>query len=196
MTIMKKILITAFEPFGLTGAFLRKANASGEVMGRLQAILPPDQYDFLTLPVSSQSAEIFQRHLKALKPDGVLCLGEHLTLKPGHVQLENYAHDCAVSLNPLTPFMGQRVLSSAFAESIAPLKNKSTIGAYHCNNIYKNALQWSQANDGAPAAFLHVAVFGDRDRQSADVLKVVGAMQDFPSSSARRNPAMNAAISL
>ena len=175
----KKILITAFEPFGLTGAFLRKANASLDVMTRLQAALPEDQYDFLTLPVADDAADLLRDHLDRTQPEGVLCLGELLTLKPGSVNLEPYAHDLGATLNPLAPLMGAEILKSAFAESAAPMKKMtSTIGAYHCNNIYKTALQWSGANQDVPAAFMHVAVLGDRDRQSAAVLETVQAMRD------------------
>ena len=173
---MGRILITSFEPFGLSG-LLRGANASHDVATALKANLPAGDYDFLQLPVSDEAHEIFHNHLDARKPDGILCMGEYMGLAAGTVNLEPYAHDHPVSHNPLTRTDGIKRLSSAFAQSVAP-QNRSSIGLYYCNAIYRQALLWAAAQGKAlPTAFIHVAVLGERDgqvRAVSDVLDKLG----------------------
>lgn len=169
---MGRILITSFEPFGLSG-LLRQANASHDVATGLKQSLPAGDYDFLQLPVSDKAHEILQNHLDTHKPDGILCMGEYMGLASGTVNLEPYAHDRAVSHNPLTSTEGIKRISSAFAQSVAP-QNRSSIGLYYCNAIYRQALLWADAQkQNVPTAFIHVAVLGARDgqvRAVADIL--------------------------
>ncbi len=186
---MGRILITSFEPFGVSG-LLRQANASHDVATALKVDRPAGEYDFLQLPVSDKAHEILQNHLDTHKPDGVLCMGEYMALAPGTVNLEPYAHDHAVSHNPLTSTNGVKRLSSAFAQSVAP-QNRSSIGLYYCNAIYRQVLLWSDAQEKAvPTAFIHVAVLGDRSGQVREVSDVLDKLtqQSSPSGSAPKVP--------
>ncbi len=169
---MGHILITSFEPFGVSG-LLRQANASHDVAMALKANMAAGGYDFLQLPVSDKAHEVLQSHLDTHKPEGLLCMGEAMGLAPGTVNLEPYAHDHAVSHNPLSRTDGIKRIFSAFAQSVAP-QNHSSIGLYYCNAIYRQALLWADAQEKAvPTAFIHVAVLGDRGRQVRAVSDVL-----------------------
>ena len=168
---MGRILITSFEPFGVSG-LLRQANASHDVAMALKANTGGG-YDFLQLPVSDKAHDILQNHLDTHKPEGLLCMGEYMGLAPGTVNLEPYAQDRAVSHNPLSRTDGIKRISSAFAQSVAP-QNSSSIGLYYCNAIYRQALLWADAQEKTvPTAFIHVAVLGDRGGQVRAVSDVL-----------------------
>lgn len=196
---MGRILITSFEPFGVSG-LRRGTNASHDVAMALQSTLPPGlahgdtatEYRFLQLPVSDKAHDILQTHLDAYKPDGLLCMGEYLGLTPGAINLEPYALDHPVSHDPLAPTDGIPRILSAFAQSVAP-QNNASIGLYYCNAIYRQALLWGNAQpQPVPTAFIHVAVRGDRSGQVREIAIILDKLTQHtlaaPKSGARWQP--------
>lgn len=195
---MSKILVTSFEPFGLTGRFLRRANTSHDIARALQEKLPAAEFTFLQLPVSEKAHEILRAHLEKEKPSAILGLGENMSIMPGHVNLEPYAYDSAVSVNPLAPTSSKERLTSTFVRQVAP-HNHSTIGLFYCNAIYRQSLQWAkeQAPDNAneiPVAFMHVAVLGHRTTQIAAVKTVLDQMRDTIGLQAPAAPTLKQAL--
>ncbi|HEY0901550.1 MAG TPA: hypothetical protein VGD95_05450 [Micavibrio sp.] len=181
---MNRILITSFEPFGLSGRFLRRANAAHDIAAVLQERLPATDFSFLRLPVSDRAHGLLQEHLEQEKPAAILGLGENLSMLPGQVNLEPYAYDRDASLNPFAGSGGTRI-SSDFVRQVSP-HGHSTIGAFFCNAIYRQSLLWAQDQHATrhdekspriPVAFMHVAVLGKRDRQLAAVSAVLEDMQ-------------------
>lgn len=170
---MSKILVTAFEPFALSG-FLRKANASNDILNLLRADFKDGH--FLKLPVSVEADKLLRTHLDKERPDGILCMGEDLLMLPGVVKLEPFAYDCRPTLNFLAPKQYKNTLASVFAQSVTPTENQSTIGTYYCNSLYKTALQWAAENGAVPVGFTHVSVLGNRKQQSDKVMALLGHM--------------------
>ena len=178
---MNKILITAFSPFGLSGR-IRDENASLTVLTGLQAALPASHYDYMTLPASSEAPTLLEAHLARTAPAAILSLGEDLTQFPDAVRLEPYAHDCEATANPIAGLFAPRLVS-AFARSVAPDTKNSTLLAWHCNAVFRACLKWAARHDDVPVAFAHVAVIGNRARQTEKALAIVAqlhAMQQTP----------------
>ena len=170
---MGPILITSFEPFGLTGRFLRRANASHDIADMLKPQLPGQGYDFLRLPVSRDAIRILRDHLTQTRPSGILCMGEDLGLRPGTINLEPYAYDTDVHLNPLKSRDVIDRIHSDFVRTAMPAQERSTIGLFHCNAVYREALTWGRDHGNAPAAFIHVSVLGDREAQARNVMDIL-----------------------
>ena len=194
---MSKILITSFEPFGLTGRFLRRANTAHDIATAIQQRQPDGDFAFLQLPVSPEAHDILAACLEREKPKAILGLGENLSIMPGHVNLEPYAYDSDVSLNPLAPTHKRERLTSAFVRQVAP-HNHSTIGLYYCNAIYRQSLQWAkeqadkaQSPAEIPVAFMHVAVVGHRATQIAAVRTVLDQMQEALRAEGACSPSQN-----
>jgi pyrrolidone-carboxylate peptidase len=160
---MPRILITAFEPFGLTGKFLGRGNASQDVMDNIM-VLDRIRYDFQLLPASREAPVELRQRLKISPPSGVLLMGEDLVKNPLHVKIEPSAN-------------AGLVLTSSFAESIAP-NNRSTIGHFHCNSVYATALRWSEEVDPkAPVVFVHIPVLGNHLHHTQEVFGILEKMQ-------------------
>lgn len=174
MEYTDKILITSFEPFGLSGRFIRKANASEDV-AKLISAAHPDKYDFLSLPVSSKARSVFLHTVAERRPSGVLCMGENL-VQSGDVRVEPYAIDVAPTLNIMAG-AGRRKIRSDFVRSLDMPADKSSIGVYYCNHLYKAALLWSGYQAGVPVAFAHVAVLGDRNKQLGHISNILERME-------------------
>lgn len=172
---MKKILITALEPFGISG-MIRGENASLSVAKRLAARLP-DQVDLLTLPVSHDADSLLYNRLIQDRPPAVLCLGEDLALLPNTVLVEPYATDVEATFNPFAG-AGQPKLVSTFAQTAFPDRKKSAALAYFCNAVHRRALKWSAEESGhPPVAFAHVAVLGRRDLQAEKTAQIFQKLQ-------------------
>ena len=173
---MSKILVTAFEPFGLSGKFFRHSNASQIVAERIQSALP-DNYVFEFLPVSDRAEEKMQEILDREQPDGVMSLGEDFIIPSGHVRVEPYAHKKKPSVLPVLFDSPENRLVSDFVSQMNGGDRKSTIGAYFCNRVYLTALEWGQENGNVPVSFIHVPIMGDKSRHAEQVLDVVGKME-------------------
>lgn len=167
-----KILITAFEPFGFSG-LLRDRNASKDI-GMLLKDHP--DYDFLLLPVSNDADTILENALNHQRPSGILSLGEDLGMAFNGVRLEPFAYDAPATLNPLGS-IGKKTISSAFAQSALPAKSPCGIGTYHCNSVYKTALQWGRENGDVPVGFAHIAVLGLRETQKEKIDAILDQMR-------------------
>lgn len=171
---MKRILITAFEPFGLSGR-LRNENASLSVLHRLQHSLSREDYEYLVLPTSVNAPVLLERYAELTKPQAILSLGEDLTQIPGAVRLEPYAHDREATANPIAGLFVPR-LTSAFAQSVVPNTKNSTLLSWHCNAVFRAGLKWAARNDDVPVAFAHVAIIGNRARQAEKTLAILAQM--------------------
>jgi hypothetical protein len=170
-----KILITSFEPFGLTGRFLRKANASADVADEI-AEATGDVFDFLRLPVSDASIPQFLAHVEKTKPRGILCLGEDTLARVGDVRVEPYAHDTGVSLNFFKASSARKIESGFVAESLGVPSSRCGIGVHHSNALYKTALEWGRDNGNVPVAFAHIAVIGSRRSQKDEIMDILDWM--------------------
>lgn len=169
---MTRILVTAFEPFGLIGSWIRRSNASLDVMESLK--IPDLELNKLTLPVSDAGVEAFIETLNKTKPDGIISLGEHMLISD--VVLEPYARNVPVSSLPLRAIFGEKV-QSAFVRAWDTGSSKSRIGGYYCNQIYLHGLKWAQENGQIPVAFVHIPVIGDGDKYRQQVENVLGKMK-------------------
>lgn len=177
MSIMSKILITSFLPFGLTGSFIRGANASQDISDLMKKHLQSDNFDFLVLPVSHFAPVLLKAYLDATRPAGVIALGENLGMLPKTVRIEPYSHNREASLNPFGPLLSDDKIISPFVKAAFPEQKKSSIGTYYCNAVYKTALQWAKTNNSTPTAFVHVPVLGNRHDQASQIYDVVKAMR-------------------
>lgn len=173
---MAKILLTAFEPFGITGKYLRGKNSSAEIMDGIESKYP-NQYDRLILPVSDQAEIALQNHIKNNAPSGVVCMGEHLMLLPGTVRVEPFAHDHPVTAWPHLKMMTKPIVPSKFVQECFPEQNASSIQRYFCNRVYLAALQLSERGGHFPVAFLHVSVLGNRELQMGKVTNILNKME-------------------
>lgn len=171
---MNKILITAFMPFGLTGKFLRRANASLDVACVIQSSAHKD-CDLLTLPVSAHADDILKEYLERNKPSAILCMGEDF-LMPNAVNIEPFAYGTAPTFNFMAAAYAPKIMST-FLEEDQPAPRFSGIGTYYCNSLYKTALLWAKENGNTPTTFAHIAVIGNRDRQSEKLITLIEAMK-------------------
>ena len=171
---MNNILITAFDPFGLTGKFLRKANASLDVAFILQSSRHKD-CNLLTLPVSAKADNILKEYLGRNKPSAILCMGEDF-LMPNAVNIEPFAYDTGPSFNFIAAARTPKIMST-FLECPTQATRLSGIGTYYCNSLYKTALLWAKENGNIPTTFAHIAVIGNRDKQSDKIMTLLDAMK-------------------
>ncbi len=171
---MKKILITAFEPYGLSGR-LRGENASLSVLHGLQQRLSRQEYEYLVLPVSENAPIILDRYADLIRPAAILSLGEDLTQLPNAVRIEPYAHDREATSNPIAGLFVPRLVST-FAQSVRPETKNSTLLSWHCNAVFRAGLKWAAHNENAPVAFAHVAIIGNRARQTEKALEIVAQL--------------------
>ena len=176
---MCRVLLVSFEPFGLSGRFVRKANAGHDLVEILKANLQAQEYESLQLPVSDDAVTFLHRRQEEYKPDAVLCLGEDMGLLPGTIALEPYAYDTCVRYNPFARTGDIPRIMSPFAQSVAP-GSRSTVGLYYCNAVYRQALLWAGAQvQNVPTAFVHVSVLGDRHKQAHDVMALIDKLRQY-----------------
>jgi len=175
---MSKILITAFEPFG----FFRKLqgkNASKEILEKFQVSLDSNKYEFKILKVSLKGVQEFQDQLNNTDPSAVLSMGE-LFWYSNKVFVEPYAHNITVSPLPVSLLsvltkIKHLSLSAEIEHEDNPYltdeeAKRSHIGAYYCNRVYFEGLNWSKSFEKKrPCIFLHIPVLGDRNYQTEQV---------------------------
>lgn len=174
---MSKILLTAFEPFGPIGKYIRRENSSEQILEDIKA-RNPDGFHFLTLPVSDDGIVALKLALETLKPSGVICMGENLLTKPDKIKIEPFAYDTKASAYPDLGLAFKNKVRSPFAGQIAPDEN-STIGNYYCNQAYLQSLKWAARNGNPPVIFIHTPVFGSHTRHADQVLNSANQMIDF-----------------
>lgn len=175
---MSKILITAFEPFGLIGKFVRGENTSQKILEGLRAA-HPDRFLFKTLPVSQDAVTQLHDLLEKERPSGILAMGEHLFVSPKEVKIEPYALNTPASPFPDLTIHFKDKVSSAFVNQLGLGETGSSIGNYYCNQIYLEGLNWAQQNGNVPVAFIHTPVLGDHQRHGDQVLKILEKMQAY-----------------
>lgn len=180
---MNKILITAFEPHGVSGR-LRDENASLSVLHGLQGQVSRQDYEYLVLPVSGNAPYLLEKYADLTKPRAIFSMGEDSIQLPNAVRLEPYAHDCKATSNPIAGLFYPR-LHSTFAQSVSPETKNSTLLSWHCNAVFRAGLKWAARHHDAPVAFVHVGVIGSRARQTEKAL----ALLDKLDRAARRDPA-------
>jgi len=171
----RRILVTAFEPFGPPGKSKRDANASEEVVRAFRGN-HPGRCDVRVLPVGPL-AEVHLARALQLHPLGVVGMGETGQEGEWDTNVEPGAADITVRTGGLRP--GTPMRASEFATSIPLLpgmEREVRIGAYWCNRIYFRALEWSHIHR-IPAVFLHLRVGCDRRRQREHLEHVVAHME-------------------
>ena len=175
-----KILLTAFEPFGLHRLVGEIAsvfgaggprNASLDVLNEIRA-RSGDRFEYLILPVRRECESIFEDCLDQTRPSGIISMGETDKIHRRRVNIEPYAVRA-----PLAAFsMGggmEFVESSPFVRGLG-IESKSEIGRYYCNRIYLTGLRW--ANGRRPAAFIHIPLAGSSKVYARQVMGCVEAM--------------------
>ncbi|PCI54994.1 MAG: hypothetical protein COB36_09080 [Alphaproteobacteria bacterium] len=179
---MSKILITAFEPFGLIGAWFRSENTSQQLINQIQQT-HGEEFLYQTLPTSEEAIPQFLAFLDREKPTGILSMGEHLLLPPQNIKLEPFAYDISISTLPLKQLFA-KTITSDFVSNIDEQHKSSSIGSYYCNQIYLQGMNWAKENGNIPVAFTHIPVLGNHDehaQQVADILqKMQHPVQDAP----------------
>jgi len=169
------LLITAFEPFGIRRR-LSNENASLQVLERIRQQFGT-RYSYLGLPADDSCESRLGNVLEADPPEGVVCLGELLHLDPRSVRVEPAA--IRAPLSPWPRFGRGTEVGSVFASSIVcedQSVRRTGIGLYYCNRVYLHALEWSERHQ-VPAVFLHIPVFGSRDRHTTQVKAVVDKIE-------------------
>ncbi|MGN7437607.1 MAG: hypothetical protein ACTHOO_03105 [Alcanivorax sp.] len=173
---MSKILITAFKPFGLIGAWLRQSNASEDVLAALNKH-QNETFENLIISASDQGIEAFLEELDRIQPSGIISMGEHMLIPSTNILIEPHAYDTNTTALPLKHLFSDKVESS-FATNHASSPTKSMIGGYYCNQIYLQGLNWAKENGNIPVAFVHVPVLGDPDHKAEQVSALLKSMQD------------------
>lgn len=179
---MGKILITAFEPFGLIGSWVRNNNASKQVMDIMRQSNNNDLL-YETLPTSDHAIPKFLDILDKEQPTGILSMGEHLLLPPNNIKLEPFAYDTGVNALPLVTLFAKTVTSD-FAKSLSEKNDSSSIGSYFCNQIYLQGLNWSKENGDIPVAFIHIPILGNHEEHAKQITNILQTMK----SSAQNTP--------
>ncbi len=174
---MSRILITAFEPFGLIGAWVRRANASAQVMSEIEKV-NGDSFLYKTLPTTKDAIPELLETLEAEKPSGILSMGEHLLAFPEDIKIEPYAHDTFVSTLPLRHLFKNKVRSD-FVSQMDDQLTSSLIGGYYCNQVYLQSMNWATKNGNVPVAFTHIPVLGDHEEHTDQVISVLQHMSDY-----------------
>jgi hypothetical protein len=135
--------------------------------------------DLLLLPVEPLCEVALARAL-ARDPAGVVAMGE--IGRPGawDTNVEEVARDLPVAVggHPGADEAGFR--SSIFAAELPLLPGMDRadrIGSWWCNRAYYRVLEWCQLFH-RPAAFLHLRVEGNRDRQLRHLQHAVRFMED------------------
>lgn len=129
-TMAKRILITAFKPFGIVGSIL-KYNPSEEMLKELIKVFPEsDEIHYLVLPVDDTAVPSLRAEIRSFDPSYVISLGQGTSF-----QIETECH------------RRTKRKTSQFAESLIEnikiLKEHSqdsSIGDYYCNDVYYAAL--------------------------------------------------------
>lgn len=173
----KKILITSFEPFGLISR-LRRKNQSKVVLNLLAEESSKNldgsngvQYVFATLPVGMRSGKKLQEIIDKEKPDGILSMGEDLSVNPwGSGIVEPYANRGI----PFTPW--HKKIRSDFVANMPGKKSRGLMGYTECNQVYKTGLEWAKKNGNKPVAFIHVPALGNPKRTLEGVKNVLAHM--------------------
>lgn len=168
-----KLLLTAFQPFGLKG-LVSGQNISKQVCDALARERGGD-VQYVVLDVGP-AAETQLSVALAEEPGGVLLSGEDLSLltSPARVEPRAYNPGQQLGLNipKLVPWgvlsfrlPWARSLSSNLAEQAAAAAGgrraelREHIGTFWCNRMYYRALEWGQAQ-ARPVLFVHLGVFG------------------------------------
>ena len=136
MNMKKKILVTGFEPYGMKGLLFNR-NESKEIALRLKRKYG---FEILILPVNKSCVEKLVKKIYKYKPDIIICLGQ----SDGGLRIESLC------------YKGESALQSKFAQEI---KHKlkfvnDNIGAYFCNDIYYEALNWVPNT-----VFIHIPIY-------------------------------------
>ncbi len=172
---MSKILVTAFEPFGLIGAWLRRSNASMETLEHLKQ--GGDEHIMgLVLPASDAGMAQFKETLDRVRPAGVISMGEHMLIPSTNVVVEPHAYDMGVTAMPLRHLFSDKV-EAPFVKRHEEQSGSSMIGGYYCNQIYLQGLQWAQENGNVPVAFVHVPVIGSAEKSADQVQNLIQKMK-------------------
>lgn len=175
---MNKILITAFEPFGPIGKYVRGENSSEIILEKIKKE-HQDDFLFLTLPVSKEGITQMQNALAQHNPIGILSMGEDMLAPPSQVKIEPYAYQADASIIPFLDRTFSGKLQSEFVNHIGNGQDSSSIGHYYCNDIYRTGLNWAKDNGSPPVAFIHTPVFGDHDRHAQNILKTLNDMKEY-----------------
>lgn len=165
----RRILVTAFEPFGIL-----PGNPTMDILARLSS---PEGTELirLVLPVSySQSRKKLLEAFREEKPDAVLSLG--LAANRSKLSIERVAVNLCDSLSadndgvvlvdapivqngPAAYFstLPNRIIFNAIKETGIPVAMSETAGTYVCNNVMYSILHEIASNGlSIPAGFIHV----------------------------------------
>lgn len=168
---MKRVLLTAFEPFG--GEIV---NPSLEVARAIEVMHFADaQIDVVALPVSRfQAIELTIDRMRITEPDVVLMLGEagrrlHVTPERVAINMDDFPIPDSVGNQP----QGERILEEGPAgyfstlpiativtqlkEALIPAEISNSAGLYVCNRLFYSVMHWIAAEQlPIRAGFMHL----------------------------------------
>jgi len=167
---MKKMIVTAFEPFGGSGR-----NSSLETLNELPEVLNGYEIVKVTLPVVyGECGRILREKIAKYAPDelaAVVCLGQAAgrgSITPEYVAV-NVRHagaaDNAGGKYELTPIGGGAdayitglpvgAMAERMKEADVPAAVSFTAGTYVCNDLMYAAVEYCRPR-GIPAGFVHL----------------------------------------
>jgi pyrrolidone-carboxylate peptidase len=119
-----KLLMTAFEPFGIKG-LLSGRNITSEILKEIKKDFP--KIDMIILPVDKRCSQIIIQKVNECKPDNIILLGEDPN---GFTRIEPFAEK------------EKRIYSKLAINLKHKLRSWGrNIGTYYCNDVYYQALQ-------------------------------------------------------
>lgn len=181
----KRILLTAFKPF-----LGRQQNRSETVCRRIGTSAGNADVDLLVMPTDQQAEAELRRQL-AQCPGGIVMTGEIGGPVTGvlpvwtDVRIERAAIDPGQQVHALGSLPWARDLESEFARYLEThvgtprTRLTSSIGAWWCNRVYHQGLNWSSEHGGAPCVFLHLAASGDLDNQVRVVARTLDILRRY-----------------
>ena len=119
-----RILVTAFEPFGVVGTVIG-INSSEIVLKEIMDDFG-DKLKYVVLPVDEKAKEILKANVFKFNPEVIICLGQG-----NGFRIESRC------------FKDKKEIKSSFASKIKKAlqeNSKDNTGRYYCNEIYAEAL--------------------------------------------------------
>jgi hypothetical protein len=168
----RKILVTAFKPFGLSPTTLLLGNRSETMLQRIRNE-SGQRYDYEVFPVDGESNVQLRAEL-ARDPSAVLLMGFDLLPTLGHcgINVEPVARDGQQRVE--SPFVNQRIRGGRF---LGRYSCRQGIGNDLCNEVYLEALRGAAARRNVPVAFMHVA-YSSGESQGNAIRDVLNALPE------------------
>lgn len=173
--MVKKILLTGFEPFGSV-----QVNPSQLIVERIAELAYPAEIVTSILPVDYKAVDgMLDALLDEHQPDAVVMLG--VAARRDAINLERVAlnmDDAAIADNGGFTATGQRIvpdgpvgywstlplnlMHKSLEQAQVPVRYSNHAGAYLCNHVFYRARHYLEINGwgGVPCGFIHLPAIG------------------------------------